>query len=107
MVKSQVRIYLVQPIDKSYKEAIVYADTEEQARIAAAALAREAKTPQAIANGNEIASIYVNRGESICIEIEPTIIDGENTNEVSVKYNEVIYKLKKSKAEEVIAENII
>jgi len=105
---SHTHIFLVQPLGKNtYKEMIVYADTEQQARSAAALAVNPEKTP---ASTNEFSAetVYLDGGMSICIEIKPDIIKTENNSEdVQVKYNEVIYDLKKSVAKEVIAENIL
>src|ERR1700722_15508301 len=88
---SQIHLFLVQPISEiQYKEMIVYADNEQQARNAAA-LANNPEKTQAAADQIPAESIYLNGGMSICIEIKPDIIKAENNSEyVQVKYNEVI-----------------
>lgn len=100
VMNSQIHIFLVQPLDKSIsKEMIVYADTEQQARTAAALAADFGKNTD---------SIYLDGGMSICIETDSDLLKVENTLErVQVKYNEVMYDLKKDEAQEVIAENIL
>jgi len=107
-LNSQIHLFLVQPISEiKYKEMIVYADNEQQARNAAALTNNPDKT-LAAANQIPAESIYLNRGMSICIEIEPDIIKVENNAEyVRVKYNEVIYDLKMGVAQQVIAESIL
>lgn len=105
-VNSQIHLFLVQPIsEKKYKEMIVYADNEQQARNAAAL----ASNPEKIhVNSKKILaeSIYLDGGMSICIEIKPDIIKAENNSEcVQVKYNQVKYDLKIGVAQEVISEN--
>lgn len=101
IINSSIHLFLVQPIsEKKYKEMIVYADTEQDARNAAALADTTSASPAD--------SIYLNGGMSICIEIEPNIIKVENNSGyVRVKYNEVIYDLKMGVAQEVIAENIL
>jgi hypothetical protein len=102
---SQIHIFLVQPLSKNiHNEMIVYADTEELAR-AAAALANKSKTASVSINEIPIDLIYLNEGMSICIEIQEDIIKiGNNLESVQVEYNEVRYDLAKDLAQKVIAE---
>lgn len=99
------QIFLVQPLDKSnYKEMIVYADSSDEARKAAALEFKSSNGPASL-NDN---SVYLDSGMSICISIAPNIIKSEsNSGHVKVKYNEVIYELGKNEAKEVIAEDIL
>jgi hypothetical protein len=104
---SQTHIFLVQPLNKHiYKEMIVYSDSEQNARKAAALAENPKKVPNTT-NEFSAETVYLDRGMSICIEIEPVLVKLENkTDCVRVQYNEVMYDLKKNSAQEVIAENI-
>lgn len=107
-MNSQMHIFLVQPLRKNqYKEMIVYADTEQQARKAAALAYNPEKNPVP-SNSIPAETVYLDRGMSICITIEPNLIKiGDDPESVRVKYNEVMYDLRKSVAQEVIAENVL
>lgn len=101
----KIHIFLVQPLDaKRYKEMIVYADNEKQARAAAALVASHHLAE--LADGIAPDSIYLNNDMSICIEIEPTHLQvGSDLKTVQVEYEEVIYHLKKDVAQSVVVEN--
>jgi hypothetical protein len=105
---SQIHIFLVQPLSKNiHNEMIVYADTEAQARTAAA-LANKLQKASVTTNEVPADAVYMDGGMSICIEIKEDIIQiGNNAESVQVKYNEVIYDLEKDLAQKVIAENIL
>lgn len=92
--QQNMHFYLVQPLNKSFREMIAYADNENDARRAAAAF------------DAELSSIYLNDGLSICIETEPDIIHVENDT-VRIEYNSVLYDLQKNTAKEVIAEHFL
>src|SRR3990167_1113936 len=104
---SKIHIFLVQPLSiNEYKEMIVYADDEQQARAAASKVKDPEKT---VVPANDISSktIYLDGGMSICIEIEPDLLKIGNDldlDQVQVKYNEVNYDLTKQVAQKVIAE---
>jgi DNA mismatch repair protein MutH len=102
----QVHIFLIQPLRKTNKEMIVYADNASEARKAAAALVSEMTNLPLEENGIPLETVYTDEGLSICIEADPEIIKVSNGS-VRVKYNEVIYDLNKNNAEQVIAENIL
>lgn len=105
---SQIHIFLVQPLSKHiYKEMIVYADTEQHARSAAALTENPERVPTP-ANEFSAETVYLDIGMSICVEVKPDIIKLENnSNCVRIQYNEVMYDLKKNVAQEVIAENVL
>lgn len=107
-IDSQIHIFLIQPLSKDkYKEIIVYADTEQQAR-AAAALVNNPEKVRGQLNEFSAETTYQDRGMSICIEIKPDIIKLVNNLEMAkIIYNEVVYDLNKGQAQEVIAENIL
>ena len=104
---SQMHIFLIQPLDKhSYKEMIVYADTEQDARKAAASAVNSERVPTPTSEF-PAETVYLDTGMSICIETKPDIIKPLNNSDgVRIKYNEVMYDLKKNVAQEVIAENL-
>ena len=104
---SQMHIFLVQPLSKHiYKEMIVCADTEQDARNAAA-LTEKPENVATTTNEFSADTVYLDVGMSICIEIKPDIDKTKNnSNCVRIKYNEVTYDLKKNVAQEVIAENL-
>lgn len=104
---AQLHVFLVQPLSKHlYKEMIVYADAEQDARNAAALAENPERVPTPT-NEFPAETVYLDIGMSICIEIKPDIVKLENNSDcVRIQYNEVTYDLKKNVAQEVIAENI-
>ena len=106
---SQMHIFLVQPLSKcSYKEMIVYADTEQDARHAAAIAGNDENTSTSTAEFSP-ETVYHDTGMSICIEINPDVVKvlENNLDCVRLQYNEVTYDLKKNVAQEVIVENVL
>lgn len=96
-MNSNIQIYLIQPLRKTeYKEIIVYTDTEQEARNAAALI----KNPERLSiseNPLPPETVYLDRGMSICIKVEPTILKVDpDLQSVQIKYNEVSYNLEKN-----------
>jgi len=99
-----IKIFLVQPFNPAFKEMIVYADNEQEAR-QAAGLMSKAATQEHFSEDN----VYDNTELSICIQTDnPQILKQDTaTKHVTVQYNEVLYDLTKNQAQEVIAVKIL
>lgn len=105
MTEPEIRIFIIEPINKNkYKTKIIYADSENEARAGASKIDSTWIPADQAAKHS---SVYKDLGRSICIEVEPEIKQVDlNAKMVKIKYNDVIYDLKKDIAENVISESI-
>lgn len=95
-------IYLVEPIDhRHYKSKIVYSDNVKHARLAASTAHNLVKIISPLASASDMDMVYLDESLSICIEIEPTILE-ISEKMVKVNYHGKIYHLFKNEAENIL-----
>jgi hypothetical protein len=101
MLKSQIKIFLIEPVDTSYKKIIIYSDNCKNARRSTLG-----KHNANILEGNSINDIqlvltdnpYVDDLLSTCIQIDPYVVAiDEKKCSVKIKYQEFEYHLFKDK----------
>ncbi len=95
-------IYLVEPIDHvHYKTKIVFSDSAKHARLAASTAHNLVKIISPLATASDMDMVYLDERLSICIVIEPSVIEVDDKM-AKVNYQGKIYHLFKDEAENVL-----